>query len=191
MSVRNSPDEVKWLCTNQRQEPRRHACFQSCISHSRKHPCWSVSSNHRPEVMLAGSQLCIQPCSIWTMGKELTFQLEFVPGQHLIESSLQVIGVPGFRGVKWSRHSVLWCVSLLMEFCFNPWQRKVPHCQPGGERLVNYVLKNWDFLSSVHQFPLQEEVAHDTELGTDPLGAGSTCLSKARMAKKSLHLPRT
>lgn len=109
--------------------------------------------------MLAGSQHFIQSCSIWTMGNALSSQSEFVPGQYLTEASLQVIGIPGLGRVKRSRHSVLWFASLLMEFCFNPWQRKVPHCQQGGERLVGYVLQSWDFLFFVCLFTLEEEMA--------------------------------
>ena len=134
------------------------------------------NKKRRSGVKFASSQLCIQPCSIWTVGKDLRFQ-SLSLADILRNLASQVVGIPGFRGVKWSRHSVLWFVSLLMEFCFNPWKRKVPHHQPesggwGGEqRLVGYVLKSCNFLFFVHQFTLQEERAHSTELGTDPLEA--------------------
>lgn len=41
-------------------------------------------------------------------------------------------------------------------FCFNSWQKKVPFLQPEDERLVGYVLKNWDFFFFGHQFMFQE-----------------------------------
>lgn len=87
------------------------------------------NKKRRSGIKLAGSQLCIQPCSIWTVGQDLSFQ-SLSLADILRNLASQVIGIPGFRGVKQSRHSVLWFVSLLMEFCFNPWKRKVPHHQP-------------------------------------------------------------
>lgn len=52
--------------------------------------------------------------------------------------------------------SLLWFISLLMEFYFNSRQKKLAFLQPGDEILVGYVLKNWDFFFFVHQFMFQE-----------------------------------